>query len=103
MKHQVSITEQREEDTAAILKLDCSFLILSWPHVMSRYLRFCRKLCMKGAYLNTSTWVCVKHIASILGFLCNEVQQGSALVKGFFQISLLLTLYYENTDEFRVS
>ena len=31
MKHQVHITEQTEEDTADILKLDCSFLILSWP------------------------------------------------------------------------
>lgn len=31
MKYQVSITEQTEEDTADILKLDCSFAILSWP------------------------------------------------------------------------
>lgn len=31
MKHQVSITEQTEEDTADILKLDCFFFILSWP------------------------------------------------------------------------
>lgn len=31
MKHQVSITEQTEEDTADILKLGCSFVILSWP------------------------------------------------------------------------
>jgi len=44
---------------------------------------------MKRAYLNTSTWVCVKHVANILGFLCYEVQQDSYLVKAFFKTAYL--------------
>lgn len=70
-------------------------------HVIFRHLRFVRKLHVKRVYLCIATWLCVKHVASMIGFLCSRVILWLKLF--FFQNSLLLTIYYENTDKFRLS
>lgn len=45
-----------------------------------------------------STWVGVKDVASVIGFLCSRVILWFKIFF-FFQNSLLLTIYYENTDD----
>lgn len=56
---------------------------------------------MKKVYLCIASWV--KHVASMIGFLCSRVILWLKLFFFFPPNSLLLTIYYENTDDFRVS